>query len=98
MLLYVRSTNLQILLIHIQRCIPSSDPFQFTVSTVLGPSAFLCNASAQDWQKDMRHLAASIAGAVYIVSMVRKNHVKLLDDWESPQYGELGNYSYYEYS
>jgi len=21
----------------------------------LGPSAFLCNASAQDWQKDMRH-------------------------------------------
>lgn len=26
--------------------------------TVLGPSAFLCNASAQDWQKDMRHLAA----------------------------------------
>ena len=32
------------------------------------------------------------------IFMVRKNHVKLLDDWESPQYGELGNYSYYEYS
>ena len=23
---------------------------------LLGPSAFLCRASAQDWQKDMRHL------------------------------------------
>ena len=38
-----------------------------------------------------------IAGTVDIAFMVRKNHVKLLDDWESPQYGELGNYSYYEY-
>ena len=25
-------------------------------STVLGPKAFLCKASAQDWQKDIKHL------------------------------------------
>lgn len=29
------------------------------VRSVLGPRAFLCRASAQDWQKDIRHLKAA---------------------------------------
>jgi hypothetical protein len=68
--LQVSSTNLLICYWYIyHRCIPVLYPspsmksiwivrFPYEPFTVLGPSAFLCNASAQDWQKDMRHLAA----------------------------------------
>ena len=68
--LQVSSTNLLICYWYIyHRCIPFLYPspsmksiwtmrFPCQTFTVLGPSAFLCNASAQDWQKDMRHLAA----------------------------------------